>query len=202
MKTQLMKKTPIILASGSKKRTEILNACGIKHRVVVSRVKEEFKNGKNIKDLTIANACKKAYAVAQKLKKGLIIGADSLVTVGNEIVGKPKNRKEAKRFLQLFSGNTIAVYTALCVIDFSAGKLASGVEISKLKVKTLSNKEIEKYLKILKPYNKAGGFSIEGAGAIIFDDIRGSYFNILGLPLFTLKELLKELNINILDLIS
>lgn len=197
-----MKKKPVILASASKKRTEILSACGIKHRVVVSAVKEEFKNGKHIKDLTISNAHKKAYAVSQKVKEGIIIGADSLVIVKNEIIGKPKNRKEAKRFLHLFSGNTIAVYTGLCLIDMPAGKTVSGVQVSGLKVKPLSDSEIEKYLKILKSYDKAGGFSIEGAGAIIFDDIRGSYFNILGLPLFKLKQLLKKLNINILDLIQ
>ncbi len=197
-----MKRKTVILASASKRRSEILNACGIRHRIIVSNVKEEFKKDKNIGYVTILNARKKACAVSQKIKSGIIIGADSLVMVKGKVVGKPKSKKEAKRFLQLFSGNMISVYTGLCLIDVLSGKSAEGFEVSRLKVKSLSDIEIERYMKILKPYDKAGGFSIEGAGAIIFDDIRGSYFNILGLPLFKLKELLGELGIEITDLIT
>lgn len=197
-----MGKKTVILASGSKKRSEILNGCGIRHRIIVSKVKECFKTGKSVRNITILNARRKAYAVSQKVKKGIIIGADSLVTVKGQILGKPKNRTEAEKYLYLFSGNMLSVCTGLCVIDLPSRRETSGFEISRLKVKSLSDTEIKRYLKILKPYDKAGGFSIEGAGAIIFDDIRGSYFNILGLPLFKLKELLKELSIEITDLIK
>ena len=192
----------IILASASKRRSKILKECGIKHKVVVSGVSEEIDNRKSPKINVLLNAQAKGRKVASKYKQGFIVSADTVVLVEKRLLGKPKTKKEAKEFLKLFSGKTLFVYTGLCVIDAKKGAAASGVEESKIYVKKLSSKEINKFVKIAVSHDKAGGFSIEGPGTFIFDDIQGSYYNILGLPMAKLNHLFKKLGVDLLEEVS
>ncbi|MFC1620664.1 Maf family protein [Candidatus Omnitrophota bacterium] len=184
----------IILASGSKRRSKILSSCRIKHRVIVSSAKESMK-GKLPSAVAIKNACLKAQSIKSS---GYIIGADTVVLLGKSIIGKPRNAAHAKSMLKAMSGKTIAVYTGLCVIDTGNKKMVTGYERSEVKVKRIRPSEISRYFKLLGPYDKAGGFSIEGVGSFIFDDIKGSYFNVLGLPMAKLKELFEKLGVDIL----
>jgi len=172
-------KYKIILASASKRRSKILKECGIKHQIVISRVSEKLDTKKSP-------------------KTGFIIGADTIVLVGKRLLGKPKTKREAKEFLKLFSGKTIFVYTGLCVIDAKRRVAASGVEESKIYVRRLSTKEINKFAKVAVSHDKAGGFSIEGSGTFIFDNIKGSFYNILGLPMHRLNCLFKKLGVDLL----
>ena len=188
----------IILASNSKRRHEILALCGIKHKVVASNAVEYMTVSRLPEQVAMINARIKAEAVAKKFKSGYVIGADTVVLLGKEIIGKPKNAKHAKKMLKEMSGKTISVYTGLCVIDIKKEKLISDYEKSLVTVKKLKTKEIPAYFKLLGPYDKAGGFSIEGVGSFIFDDIKGSYFNVLGLPTARLKEMFCKLGIDIL----
>jgi len=103
--------------------------------------------------------------------------------------------------LKAMSGKTISVYTGLCVIDSKRKKMISGYERSKVTVKKIRPAEISRFFKLLGPYDKAGGFSIEGVGSFIFDDIKGSYFNVLGLPMAKLKELFEKIGADILKAI-
>ena len=189
----------IILASASKRRSKILKECRIKHTVVVSRVSEEVDNKKSPKINVLFNAQTKAKKVASKYKEGFIIGADTIVLVGKRLLGKPKTKKEAKEFLKLFSGKTLFVYTGLCVIDAKRQAAVSGVEESKIQVRKLSEKEINRFVKIAVSNDKAGGFSIEGPGTFIFDNIQGSFYNILGLPMHKLNHLFKKLGFDLLE---
>ncbi len=191
----------IILASRSKRRSMILSSCGIRHRVIVSRAKEDMK-GASPSWIATKNACLKSEAVSRKVKSGYVIGADTVVLLGKRIIGKPRNSKHAKNMLKAFSGRMISVYTGLCIIDVKRQKKITGCEKTKLKVKKMNYAEILKYFRLLGPYDKAGGFSIEGVGSFIFDDIKGSYFNVLGLPTAKLKEMFKKLNVDILDIIG
>ena len=97
------------------------------------------------------------------------------------------------------SGKTVSVYTGLCVIDVKKGNLISDYEKSLVTVKKIKDKEIHGYFKLLGPYDKAGGFSIEGVGSFIFDNIKGSYFNVIGLPTAKLKEMFEKLGVDILN---
>ena len=191
-------KQEIILASASKRRSRILKECGIAHSIMVSNVPEKMDREKGAKFNAMHNARAKAEKVAKKLKNGFIIGADTIVLAGEHLVGKPKTKKDAKRLLKLFSGKTILVYTALYVIDARKSKSKSAVDVSKVRVKRLSPKEIDKFVKIAGPHDKAGGFSIEGPGAFIFDNIEGSFYNVLGLPLMKLDALFKKFGVNLL----
>ena len=188
----------IILASNSKRRHEILASCGIKHKVVPSNAIEYMTVSRLPEQVAMINSRIKAEAAAKKLKSGYVIGADTVVLLRKKIIGKPKNASHAKRMLKEMSGKAISVYTGLCVIDVKKENLISDYERSLVTVKKLKDKEIPGYFKLLGPYDKAGGFSIEGVGSFIFDEIKGSYFNVLGLPTAKLKEMFEKLGVNIL----
>lgn len=190
-------KYKIILASASKRRSRILKECGIPHRIVISNVPEKMEHEKGAEYNVRHNARAKAGKAAQRYKQGFIIGADTVVLLGRRIIGKPKNKKEARAFLEAFSGKTILVYTGLCVIDAEKRKSAEGVDVSSVHVRRLSNEQIAAFVHTAAHEDKAGGFSIEGRGAFIFDNIEGSFYNVLGLPLMKLNELFEELGVDL-----
>ena len=192
----------IILASASERRSRILSECGIRHRVVPSGVEEMIGKSESIREIVQVNASKKAGKVALNEKKAVVIGADTLVVCGSEIIGKPEDERAAKELLRKFSGAEVEVYTGLCVYVPEEGLIVKGVQRSGLIVMTLTEKQVDKYFNLLGPYDKAGGFSIEGVGSLIFDDIKGSYFNILGLPMIKLGELFKKAGMDILDYVQ
>lgn len=194
-------KINIILASASKRRSAILSSCGIKHRVVPSGAKEDIRISKLPHRVAMLNARMKAEKALRGFKSGYIIGADTVVLLGNKIIGKPRNAQHAKKMLKEMSGKTISVWTGLCVINANTKKIISGYEKSKVRVKQIKETDIPRYFKLLGPYDKAGGFSIEGVGSFIFDDIKGSYFNVLGLPIAKLRELFNKLGIDILTVV-
>ena len=190
----------IILASASKRRSKILKECGIPHRVVVSNAVEKMNHKRGAKFNVLHNARVKAEKIAGTplSGQGFVIGADTVVVLEKHLIGKPKTRKEARTLLNAFSGKTILVYTGLCVIDVKKGISASGIDLSKVHVKKLSRKKIDKFVKVAGPHDKAGGFSIEGPGAFIFDNIEGSFYNVLGLPMMKLNDLFEKLGVDLL----
>ena len=194
-------RTEFILASKSKRRTRILKSCGIRHRVVVTSVREISHNKIHSAKLVLENAKRKALAASRRLKKGVVLGVDTIVLFKGRNIGKPKNKAQARRMLEEFSGRKITVYSGLYLMDIRNNKKAAGVDKTVLRVKAISGKDIARFFLRLGPYDRAGGFSIEGPGAIIFDDLRGSYFNVLGLPMGKLAELFKKIGLDILDFI-
>ena len=189
----------IVLASASKRRSQILSSCGIKHKIFMSNAQEvHFQNRTpawNVKE----NARRKARICAKKYRNNVIIAADTLVVLKGKLIGKPKNEIEAKKLFKAFSGNRLEVVSGVCVMDTQTGKNACAIERSLLYAQELYDKDLDRYFDALKPYDKAGGFSIEGIGSLIYDDIKGSYFNILGLPMILLKNLFKKIGLDILD---
>jgi septum formation protein len=189
----------IILASASERRSQILASCGIPHKVVRSGSEEVLDAKRPVHEIVRINAVSKAEIVAVDAEGSIVIGADTLVVHGADIIGKPSGEEAARDMLKRFSGSDLEVYTGLCVIDVSSGKKAVGFEKSSLRVVSLAEGEVERYFGLLAPYDKAGGFSIEGVGSLLFDNITGSYFNILGLPMIRLQKLFKEIGLDILD---
>ncbi len=192
----------IILASRSKRRSAILKSCNIPHIVMPSRAKEVHRVTTKPGALVALNARKKAEDVARRLRKGIIIGVDTLVLFRKRLIGKPRTKAEAKRMLRAFSGNKIAVYTGICVKDLNSDRDSLGFDRTSLQIKRIAPRDIDKYFRLLGPYDKAGGFSIEGVGSIVFDDINGSYFNVLGLPMGRLQELFSDIGLDLLDFIE
>jgi len=195
-------KQKIILASQSKARSAILNSCGIRHVVMPSSVKEIHISSKKPQAIVMHNAGMKAEAIFRRVKNGVILGVDTLVLFKGKLIGKPRNKREAKKILREFSGNKILVYSGLHVIDADSGSEAGGFDLTSLKIKKIPEKDIEKYFNLLGPYDKAGGFSIEGVGSIIFDDIKGSFYNVVGLPTGKLQELFQKIGLDLLDFVK
>ncbi len=191
----------IILASASKRRSKILSSCGIRHRVVRSNV-TEIKKGKFPERIAMVNALLKAASVAKRFNSGYVIGADTVVKLGRSIMGKPLDEEHAKNMLKAMSGRTVFVYTGLCLVDAKRNKLIIDYEKSEVRVKKIGPGAFPKYFGLLGPYDKAGGFSIEGVGSFIFDDIKGSYFNVLGLPTLRLNHMFEKLGVDIFKFVK
>jgi septum formation protein len=198
----------IILASASERRSRILAECGIAHKIVVSNADEIMNGSKSPAYNVLFNACLKAQAVAKRFsvrgssafggKKGYIVGADTIVLSGRKLIGKPRDKARARHLLREFSGRTIAVYTGLCVIDAATGKQVKAVATSKVRVKKITVNMADRFIRVAGSVDKAGGFSIEGPGSFIFDNVRGSFYNILGLPMIKLYQLFEQLGVDLL----
>lgn len=191
----------IILASKSKRRSGILTSCGIRHKIVASGVKE-ISEGKFPDRIAMINALLKAAEVGRRFNTGYVIGADTVVKLKRDIIGKPRSARHARAMLKAMSGEIISVYTGLCVVDVKKKKLIVDYEKSDVKVRKIRPAEFSRYFRLLSPYDKAGGFSIEGVGSFIFDNIKGSYFNVLGLPMARLQDMFKKLGLDILRFIK
>ncbi len=195
-------KQKIILASQSKARSAILSACGIPHTVAPSNITETHPRGVKPEIVVMENAKNKTRAASRRINSGIILGVDTLVLFKGRLIGKPRNKAEAKKMLRSFSGKRIFVYSGIHVADEDSGKSAVGFDVTSLKIKNIPEKDIEKYFNLLGPYDKAGGFSIEGIGSIIFDDIKGSFYNVVGLPMGRLQELFQEIGLDLLDFVK
>ena len=192
----------IILASASERRSRILTECGIAHDVVVSGAEEKEAESSTVSEIVQFNAVAKAEAVVGKCPDSVVIGADTLVVHDDDVLGKPGDEDHARWMLKKFQGEKVEVYSGVCVINSSTGEKTAGYDKSELVVASLSDEEVEKLFRLLGPYDKAGGFSIEGVGSLLFDDIKGSYFNILGLSMMKLRQLFAEIGLDIADFIN
>ncbi|MCM8799829.1 MAG: Maf family protein, partial [Candidatus Omnitrophica bacterium] len=124
-----------------------------------------------------------------------------LVLFKNKIIGKVFSKKEAKELLKNFNGKKLAVYTGLYLIDKEKDIRISDYDKTTVYIRKFKPQKISRYLKYLGPFDKAGGFSIDSTGAVLFDNIKGSYFNVLGLPLRKLALLLEKIGLDIFDFI-
>ena len=191
----------IILASNSPQRKKLLRYFGLKFKVQPSSVKELQKITTTCSALVKRNAELKAEDVASKVREGLVIGSDSVVYIGNKkIIGKPKSLNEAKKNLKILFSRPHWVYTGIAVIDASSGRKVVSYEKTKIFMTHLSDKEIDKYHKIVNPLGKAGGFDIEGWGSLFIRRIEGCYSSVIGLPMAKLNEILKKFGVTVLSL--
>jgi len=189
----------IILASKSKARKSILGQIGLKFKTAPSRVREKRTSKKRCEDLVMENAALKAREVASRHKKGVVIGADTVVLVGKKIIGKPKSMKDAVRTLKLLSKKPQWVYTGLAVFDIDKNKMYKAYEKTKIRMCKMTERDIKGYFKETSPFDKAGSFDIQGRGGLFIDRIEGCFYNVVGLPLAKLAKLLKKAGINIFD---
>jgi len=191
----------IILASASLQRRKLLKLLGIKFTVKPSQSCELKKVKTTCAALVKYNALLKARDIASKIKQGIVIGADTVVYRGNkQIIGKPRNYKDAKRILKILFSRPQWIYTGVAVVDAATGKEMVDYEKTKVFMTPLSDKEIDRYHKRVSPFDKAGGFDIEGRGSIFIHRIEGCYSNVIGLPMAKLTGMLKKMGVSILSL--
>jgi septum formation protein len=188
---------PIILASKSPRRKELLDKLGLEFKVVESGFVEDVDIFISPEELVQNLALGKALAVTKKFKKAIVIGADTMVVLKNRVMGKPKDRKEAFKMLEELSGNTHLVMTGLAVIDISSNKKIVKTVTSQITFRKLSSSEIKSYIEKEKPMDKAGAYAIQEGAAVFVSGISGDYTNIIGLPVFELVKALKQFGIKI-----
>ena len=178
----ISKNNPLVLASISPRRKAILTQIGIPFEPVGSMTDETVCKQMKVADLACQMATQKAESVKRAYKNRWILGADTLVALDKQVFGKPKDAHECHRMLLHLSGRSHRVITGFCVIDPGGKKVHLEAIMTKVKVKELSEFEIEGYIKIGEPFGKAGAYAIQGIGSFMIERINGSYTNVVGLP--------------------
>ena len=186
----------LILASASPRRAELLRQVGIPFEVIAPKVCEHVAEPLSPEELAGKLAREKAEAVAKDIDRGLVLAADTLVYYRGLILGKPVDAEEAGRMLKLISGDQHEVITALYLIDTATGRHESGIATTKVWMKELTPQQITAYRTTGEPYDKAGAYGIQGFAALFINRIEGCYFNVVGLPLSLLYDLLNNMHFN------
>ena len=181
---------PLILASGSPRRKEILDTMGLAYTVDVSDADESFIADPEAMVLELS--LRKARAVAAKHDDSIILAADTLV-FGAEVLGKPMDEEHAKSMLRQLSGNWHSVYTGVSIIDTYTGAVLSKADVTRVHFVELSEKDIERYVASGESKDKAGSYGIQGMGGMFIDRIEGSYSNVVGLPMALVRSMLLEI---------
>lgn len=196
----------IILASSSPRRKQLLKQLGLDFEVFPSDIEETLNPRLKPRHQVEELALQKAQAVAERSasasssqgEDAIVIGVDTLVVLGDELIGKPKNVNDAKRMLKKLRGRQHTVVTGFVLIDTANKRtIVKSVE-TKIWFRKLSPQEISSYIEKEKPLDKAGAYAIQGLGSLFVEKIEGDYFGAVGLPLFTLAKELKKLGVDTL----
>ncbi len=186
------KVTPLILASGSPRRRELLGELGIPFQIIVSNVAETGAPDLPAEEQATALAEEKARAVASSIQAGVVLGADTIVVMDRELLGKPDNDADAIDMLRLLSDRDHRVVTGIAVIDAASGSLRSSAVSSVVRFRELSDDDIEAYVATGEPRDKAGAYAIQGLGADLVSHLEGCFTNVVGLPLCETASLLSD----------
>jgi len=184
----------LILASQSPRRKELLKKLQIPFQVVASNIDERLFADLPPTDLVVTLAEQKAKAVSRFYPDSFVIGADTIVTLDNEILGKPSDRQEAKQMLKRLSGRTHTVYTGVAVAHKQI--VESFIDKTEVTFWEVSEEEIDSYLDSGEPFDKAGAYGIQGLGALFVQAISGDYYSVVGLPIARLSRLLTKMGCN------
>ena len=186
----------IILASASPRRKEILENVGITPEIIVSDAEETGVLWDCPQEAVQQLALQKGKAVLKKIENSqeekLIVSADTVVVMGKTVLGKPKNREDAFDMIKNLSGKSHKVITGICVINTLSKKTCTDYEETEVYFKNLSDEDIINYLDTNEYCDKAGGYGIQGKGAFLVKKICGDYFNVVGLPIGLLYDLIKN----------
>jgi nucleoside triphosphate pyrophosphatase len=183
-----MKLPPLILASASPRRAELLRQLGLDFQIVPSDATELFDDNLSPLELCQLNAHRKARSVAKKIPDALVLGADTLVFLDHKMFGKPENLAEAKKMLLELQGRSHQVVTGVSLIHLRGHRERLFAVSTDVTFRPLTAKQIEEYLAKINPLDKAGAYAIQENGELIVSEISGSFSNVVGLPLEELKS--------------
>ena len=190
--------TPLILASQSPRRKELLEQIGLVFTTRTADVDERVLPGEASTDYAVRVALEKAQAIANQVQQGIIIAADTIVVLNSLILGKPEDEKDAERLLSLLSGKMHSVVTGLVVLDAETGRMQTGYRETRVWFRALTAREIQAYIQTGEPLDKAGAYGIQGRGALLIEKIEGCFFNVVGLPISLLQDMFKNIRIELL----
>lgn len=185
----MAKMNKVILASQSPRRKELLSMLGIEYEAIPADINEQINPNNDLTKEIEKLSYQKANHVYKEHKDALVIGSDTIVKIGNNVLGKPKSYEQAKQMLQMLSNNTHEVVTGVTIIVDD--KIETFSSIAKVTFYPLTEQEIDDYIKTNEPMDKAGSYAIQGLGAKFIKSIDGDFYTIMGLPI---GELYHRLN--------
>ncbi len=192
-----MGKSKIILASGSPRRKELLLQIGIVPEIIVSHVEEKITSDIPA-EVVMSLAEQKAVDVAKEMPEGTVtLGSDTVVAADGKILGKPKSHEEAYEMIRCLAGRSHQVYTGVCIVkkgpEGEADTVVSFYDETDVNVSPMTEKEIREYADSEEPMDKAGSYAVQGFFARYIDGLKGSYANVMGLPVHLVYQELKKL---------
>ena len=173
----------LILASASPRRQELLQKAGVAFTIAPSNISEAMLDGETPQEYALRVAGEKALDVARRHLHSWVLGADTIVEIDGEVLGKPRDKADGQRMLRLLSGRTHRVMTAFVLIDEESQIRANQIVTSSVTFKPLSDLQIHAYLATGESFDKAGAYAVQGLGASLVERIEGSYTNVVGLPI-------------------
>ena len=173
----------LVLASSSPRRASLLSGAGFEFEIAQPQVTEKFGVAVTLRELTLWNAIRKGMSVAQRRPDAVVLAADTLVALENQIIGKPVNLNDAARMLRRLSGRTHEVCSAVLIYHQTSGRSAVFHDISRVRFHRLNTAMIKNYIAKVDPLDKAGAYAAQGSGAEIIAKIEGSFTNVVGLPM-------------------
>jgi septum formation protein len=187
-------KEKLILASKSARRAEILRAVDWPFQAIAANIDETRGDSEDALTYVKRLAREKAETVAAKISAGLVLGADTVVVVDNEILGQPRDDRDAQRMLRLLSGKWHQVLTGVALMRVG-NQFESLIdhETTRVRFGEMSAEEIDWYVSTGEPRDKAGAYAIQGRAALFIEEVEGDYFNIVGLPIRLVYELMRKL---------
>ena len=186
---------PLVLASNSPRRSFLIKQIGIPFEAIGTTIKQEILPHESPRDHVQRLAEEKAESIASLRPRQWIIGADTIVLVNGDVLGKPRDPSDARRMLRTISGRQHQVMTAFCIRNKSLGARSLGVVQTDVIIKELSSQEINAYISTGEPMDKAGAYGAQGIGSFLIREIRGSYTNVVGLPTREVVEELLQLGV-------
>jgi septum formation protein len=187
----------LVLASSSPRRADLLRAAGIPFELFPVDVDEQFRMGEKPEHAVARLAEAKAAVAAASHPDAIVLGADTTVVIGGKALAKPADAEDAARMLRLLSGRSHEVLTGVCV--WHQERRLVHVEFTRVRMAQLGESEIEWYVATGEPFDKAGGYAVQGLASRFIEGIDGSYSNVVGLPISSVYDLLKGLGCDILE---
>ncbi len=185
----------VVLASESPRRIDILRSLGISFSIIPPNIDERRKRYELPKDYVLRIAYEKAHKVGNLFPDKWIIGADTAVVYKGRVLGKPGTDEQAIAMLKRLRGHWHKVYTGYCVLNISKQTVYQDVAETRVFIKDLTDEEIAKYIKTTEPFDKAGSYAVQGKGGYMVKEIKGSYSNVVGLPICEITEVLLSLGV-------
>lgn len=188
----------LVLASQSRSRSQILRRIGLRFTIDPSGIEEIGEKDKEPDSIAAELAASKAKRVSQRHPHSIIIGADTVIVDEKGLIGKPNDERQAKQMLHRLSGKPHIVLTGLAVIDSRTNMIIESVASTIVVFRKLTPSSIERYVQTGEPIGKAGGYALQGIGALLVERTEGDYTTVLGLPVSALVDALKQLGYEIL----
>ena len=185
----------LVLASESTRRIDILRTLGISFAIMPPGIDERRKPYESPKDYVLRMAYEKAQKVGSLFPEKWVIGADTVVVHKGRLLGKPKTEEDAFAMLKRLRASWHKVFTGYCILNVSRHIVYQDVAETKVFIKDLTDDEIEKYVSTSEPFDKAGSYAVQGRGGYMVKEIKGSYTNVVGLPICEITEALLSLGI-------